>query len=115
MKVMHDEALDFCSNTSIQGIRFITEQRRHWSERILWIIIVGLAFWLCGKSIHNVITEWKEHPVKVDYEDKTSPLSTIPFPTVTFCPDVKTRWYNFNLTHLQSILQGSEGELTSTE
>lgn len=85
------------------------------ARSFLWIVIVGLALYLCGKSVYNVVSEWKENPVKVDIDDKTPSPSAIPFPTVTFCPDVKARVGTFNLTRVRAILNGSKEELTPIE
>ena len=34
----------YCDATSLHGVRYITEDGRHWSERMLWVILVILGF-----------------------------------------------------------------------
>lgn len=71
-------------------MRYVTETRRHWTERCWWIVAICLSIWFCGSSIQNIWTKWNENPVTISFTEKEFPISAIPFPTVTICPDIKT-------------------------
>lgn len=79
--------MEYCSNTTIHGIRYLTEPRRHWTERVIWMIAIAVALWLCGSSIKDTWTKWDENPVIMKVTE--SQISTIPFPMVTICPHAK--------------------------
>lgn len=101
---------DFCSNTSIHGIRYFAERKRHWSERstnagvlfkitisilflcihrVFWVAFVILSIYFCSLSIQDVLMEWNENPVTLSLTEKPSPVSAIPFPAVTICASNK--------------------------
>lgn len=96
--------VEFCAETSIHGIRYFTEQRRHRLERGWWAIAVALAFWFCGTTINGIWSEWRDHPVNMIMAEKMPSISEIPFPTVTICPKIKAQKKKFNLyTHYDSL------------
>ena len=82
---------DFCNNSSIHGIRYFSERRRHWSERLWWAIAFVLSFLICCSSIRDIWMHWYETPVSLSLSEKMQPISAIPFPTVTICPYNKFR------------------------
>lgn len=94
---------EYCSNASIHGVRYFTEQKRHWTERCWWIISICLSIWFCGSLIENVWIEWCDNPVKMTMTEKPLPISSIPFPTVTICPETKTYKSKLDLTHLNEM------------
>lgn len=46
----------------------------------------------------NIWMEWHENPVKMNLIDKTS-ISTVPFPLVTICPEIKIYKRKINLSY----------------
>lgn len=72
------------------------------SNRIWWLIAFAFSIWLCGSMIHNIWTHWRNNPVTMSFAEEDLPISTIPFPTVTICPEIKT---NFLKSSLSSILK----------
>lgn len=61
---------------------------------------IALSFWLCSSSIHSIWIEWKEKPVKMSFSEEPVSISSIPFPTVTFCPETKVTRHKFKLSPL---------------
>lgn len=94
---------EYCSNASVHGVQYFTERRRHWTERCWWTIAIGLSIWFCGSLIENVWLKWCSDPVKMTMMEKPSPISSIPFPTVTICPETKTYKSKLDLTHLNEM------------
>lgn len=95
-------ALEFCSSTTIHGVRYFTERRGHWSERSCWIFAVTLALWFCGTSIKDTWQKWQDHPVNMVISETMAAISTIPFPTVTICPEIKAHKQDLDLTTIFS-------------
>ncbi|XP_055308679.1 pickpocket protein 28-like isoform X2 [Sitodiplosis mosellana] len=79
----------FCANSNIHGVRYISKRRLHWSERLWWLVFVGVSVCLCGLMIRGVWIQKLEDPVKLDMA-KDGNDRIIPFPTVTICPETKT-------------------------
>lgn len=92
---------EFCSHASMHGLRYFGDRRRHWSERFWWAIAIGLAIWFCGISVENVWAKWRDMPIKMT--ENTVPISTIPFPTITICPETKTYKRKLNLADLNEL------------
>lgn len=68
-------------------------------------------FWLCGSSIGETWFEWREKLV-VTLAENSKPISFIPFPTLTICPESR----KLNLTFIDYVLQsGRQDNLSDTE
>lgn len=67
------------------------------------MIAIALSVWFCGSLIENVWVKWCNDPVKMTMAEKPSPISLIPFPTVTICPETKTYKSKLDLTHLNEM------------
>ncbi|XP_031634318.1 pickpocket protein 28-like [Contarinia nasturtii] len=83
--------MEYCDCSNIHGFRYFTLKKLHWSERMIWVIAVCAAFYLCGSMIQGTWIRWQNNPVKI--KEKDSDLRTIPFPTVTVCPQTKVTKY----------------------
>lgn len=94
---MRNFVMEYCSKTTIHGVRYFSERNRHWTERCWWIIAIGASMWFCGFSIQNVWKKWGENPVSMSVFERQIPISRIPFPTVTICPEIKTKRMKFDL------------------
>lgn len=44
-----------------------------------------LSVILCVIAILSIWTKWSDHPVVVTFDDKTTSIGMIPFPSVTIC------------------------------
>lgn len=106
---------EYCSNTSVHGVRYITERRRHWTERCWWMIAIALSIWFCGSLIRNIWVKWRDTPVTMSMTEKLVPISTIPFPTITICPEIKTYKEMLDLTRLIHDLSMDKWEFTELE
>ncbi|KAG4070571.1 hypothetical protein HA402_011958 [Bradysia odoriphaga] len=109
---MRNYFLDYCSNATIHGVRYFTERRRHWTERCWWIVAIIMAACFCGISIQNVWIKWRDSPVIMNMNEKMIPISTIPFPTITICPEVKTRKGKLDLSSYAEEKNISEIKIT---
>lgn len=67
--------------------------------RLCWLIAFGVSLWLCSSMIHNVWIQWLEDPVTISWSKKSSFIESIPFPTVTICPEIKTMKHKLDVTY----------------
>lgn len=81
----------YFSETSIHGLKYIFENKRHIIERLFWLF-ASLLMWSLGfYLISQIITKWQTSPVLVSFDSKTTPIWTIPFPAFTLCNMNKVR------------------------
>ena len=52
---LKQDLVEFCSTTSIQGMRNVTDQKQAYLFRIIWLIIVITSFVLSGICIKESI------------------------------------------------------------
>lgn len=83
--------------------------------RFWWIVAFSLSVWLCGASIHNIWLKWHNNPVSMSFTEKEVPISAIPFPTVTICPETKTNVTKLNVTATYHTLMDNSMNLTDIE
>ncbi|CAL8122076.1 unnamed protein product, partial [Orchesella dallaii] len=76
---------EFLAETSLHGLKYIGQSKRHIVERTFWILafIVGIA--AAGFLIYGVFSRYEGTPVIVSFQSKEQSVDTIPFPAVTFC------------------------------
>lgn len=53
------------------------------------MISFALSLALCLFAIQNIWMQWQERPVIVSFNDKITPVESIPFPAVTICSSQK--------------------------
>lgn len=59
--------------------------------------------WFCGMLIRNVWIKWRDNPVTMAMNEKQLPISTIPFPMITICPEIKTYKEKLDITYLHDL------------
>ncbi|XP_053685872.1 pickpocket protein 28-like [Sabethes cyaneus] len=111
--------LEYCSNSSVHGVRYFGCRERTWSEKIWWIIVFVLSIVSCTFLIHKIYRKWDETPVIVSFAEKTTPVWQIPFPAVTVCPQTKVHVRDLNFSkefekHVELFIQG-QFEINATD
>ena len=95
----------YFAETSLHGLKYITEEDRHPVERILWIILFALgvaleiSFMVPGELISSGdvccntnlagIEKYINQPTSTSLETRDFPVWNIDFPGVTICPTSK--------------------------
>lgn len=77
-------------------------------------LLLDCHFWLCGSSIATIWMEWRAHPVALNFNEKF-PISAIPFPTVTICPETKAYASKFKLIPLLLTMWQQTGNISGIE
>lgn len=98
---------EYSETSTVHGVRYLGERRRHWSERIWWIITVSVSVFLCFVFILQAWWRWHTSPVIITFADEATPISNIPFPTLTICNDVMVNTSVFNYTYFYDKLNSS--------
>lgn len=65
---------------------------------MFWILIFILTSCTCIILTWKTWYKWNNHPVIISFNNKISPISVIPFPAVTICPESKISRAKFNVT-----------------
>lgn len=89
---------EYSETSTVHGVRYLGEHRRHWSERIWWILTVSVSVVLCFGFIFKAWWKWTTSPVIITFADEATPISNIPFPTLTICNDLMVNTTIFNYT-----------------
>lgn len=94
---------DYSERSTIHGIRYLGEKRRHWTERIWWLISFVISTVVCAALIYKIYWRWMYAPVIITFADEATPISNIPFPTITICRSVKVQrnFLNYSAIHSQ--------------
>lgn len=104
---------EFSNNSTVHGVKYFVERRRHPAERVFWIISFLITLYGCIKMINNVYERWELSP---SFDDKSTPVWDIPFPAVTICPETKAKVKNLNMTKVyEEIVTNGSWNLTVDE
>lgn len=96
---------DFSQNSTIHGIKYMGDRKRHWAERLWWLTAFVLSIYGCTSLIMHIWQRWERSPVIVSFAEKSTPIWQIPFPAVTICSETKTQSDLFNYTEMYSLIQ----------
>ncbi|XP_005178343.2 pickpocket protein 28-like [Musca domestica] len=81
---------EYCSNTSVHGIQYLGQNRPR-KEIFFWLCIFILSIFYCSQIIAKVYQKWNDTPVIVSFSEHSTPVSDIPFPAITICPEIRRR------------------------
>ncbi|XP_055843608.1 pickpocket protein 28-like isoform X2 [Episyrphus balteatus] len=106
--------IEYCEESSIQGLKYIGERKRPFFDRIIWLFAVIISISLCYYLIGNIFNQRTKTPVIVTFNEKVTPVWDIPFPTVTICPETKYHTNLFNYTKVYQKVKDKQN-LTKEE
>ncbi|XP_053604000.1 pickpocket protein 28-like [Plodia interpunctella] len=89
---------EYTKNTSLHCLKYTTEKSFHPIERIFWTVTFSLSLGMCLWLIHNVWYKWQTSPVIVSFSEKIVHVEMVPFPSLTICPQIKTKATVYNYT-----------------
>jgi hypothetical protein len=117
----------YFEESSIHGFPYIVNRNLHIVEKILWIVALLISFVCCGLLIFEIGSKYQEDAM-VTYTSETSIAVTdvsfmncavlfamifhrffqIPFPAVTFCPDLLSYIKGFDYNRIVTALKQHE-------
>lgn len=86
----------YCDNSTIHGVNYMSDRKRPIIERLSWLVAFILCVYGCGYLIKNSWDQWNENPILINFNEKSTPVWSIPFPAVTICPETKVQKSIFN-------------------
>ncbi|KAG5683041.1 hypothetical protein PVAND_012348 [Polypedilum vanderplanki] len=78
--------ISFTQNTSMHGVKFIGQSELHWTERIIWSILVIFAIISIIYISLQLSVKFASSPLSTVVESVIHPVSEIPYPSITICP-----------------------------
>ncbi|XP_063532877.1 pickpocket protein 28-like [Cydia strobilella] len=93
-----DLFFDFAKNTTLHGLRYITEVGLTVIEKVFWVLTFLVSVILCFILIERVWHKWWYSPVIVSFNEKMVPVGEVPFPSITICPQWKCKTSAYNYT-----------------
>lgn len=81
-------------------------------ERVFWVVVFGASLYFCAISTRSLFLPWRESPLVMQLMDTKTPISAIPFPTVTICLDAKANLTMLDVTKMKEILTDSPKNLS---
>jgi acid-sensing ion channel, other len=81
---------------SPQGIKYLTDKKLHWGEKLFWAIALTISIMACSFLIYLSYVKWKSAPVIVSFSETFMNIWEIPFAAVTICPIAGTSPLNKN-------------------
>ncbi|KOB64264.1 Gonad-specific amiloride-sensitive sodium channel 1 [Operophtera brumata] len=104
--------LDYAEKSTLHGLRYFTEKGITFVEKLFWVATFITSIILCCFLINNVYVKWKTSPVIVTVNEKLFSVGNVPFPSVTICPEIKSKARVYNFTeHLIKYNQMTGEEL----
>lgn len=99
---------EYSRTSTIHGVRYLCDKRRHWSERIWWIISVSTSICMCAGFLFGTWIKWNDVPLIITFADEATPISSIPFPTITICNDFMVNTSALNYSRIQKQLSKND-------
>ncbi|XP_078032975.1 pickpocket protein 28 [Augochlora pura] len=75
----------YCTNTSLHGLRYVGDSNLTIGERIFWMIAFTLAVLAASYYIWILYRKWVSTPIIISLSPESVALDEFPFPSVTVC------------------------------
>jgi Pyruvate/2-oxoacid:ferredoxin oxidoreductase delta subunit len=108
------------------GIKYLTDKKLHWSEKLFWAIALTISIIACSLLIIDSFRKWQAAPVIVSFSEKFMNIWELPFAAITICPIAGTTPLNENynstniprhskVTALKNFTGSVEKRITNTK
>ncbi|XP_035716458.1 uncharacterized protein LOC110855362 [Folsomia candida] len=74
---------EFCMDSSLHGLRYIGQPRRHWFERVFWFIAFCISIAVSTVLILEIWEKYRLTPVITVFQPKDTRINLLPFPAIT--------------------------------
>ncbi|XP_023321954.1 uncharacterized protein LOC111696554 isoform X2 [Eurytemora carolleeae] len=95
-----EEVKEYCAESSIHGLKYITEDGVSWIQRVLWIVWFILALVCLILLFKPIMDKYNNTPTITTVETTNYPISNIDFPGVTVCSNIRVS--------LRSLLEATQ-------
>ncbi|XP_023328627.1 pickpocket protein 28 isoform X2 [Eurytemora carolleeae] len=90
-----EEFKEFCAESSIHGLKYMTEDGVSWIQRVLWIIWFILATAFLIFLFKPIIDKYSNTPTITTVDTTNYPIANIDFPGVTVCSNIRVSANNY--------------------
>ncbi|XP_030564308.1 pickpocket protein 19 [Drosophila novamexicana] len=92
LKLVTPYLKEYCSSSSVHGIRYLTDPKLRNFERLIWLLILVGTF-ICATIVYVDLTElYNSARVHTTIEDSMLPIFYVHFPSVGICPRSRINW-----------------------
>lgn len=82
--------------------------------RFYWIVLMLISFYFAVSLMWDTYLKWLDSPVILGFDETLVPVSKIPFPTITICPEIKmNRDEEFDFTKVAEKIEAEIEEYES--
>ncbi|XP_022164487.1 uncharacterized protein LOC111029676 [Myzus persicae] len=78
----------FFSSSNIHGLNHLTDKRRHYTEKLIWVIAICLSIYGSAILGSSTWTRYQENPTVISMDREYKEWAT-PLPAFTLCPTYK--------------------------
>lgn len=75
-------------------------KKRQWSEKLFWSIVFIFSSTSCSLMIFKTYNKWSSSPIIISFDDRMTPVSQIPFPAITVCPELRIGGGDFDFDEI---------------
>ena len=81
---LKNDVVGYFSETTVHGFKYVV-QGRNMYERMIWLVVIAIAFALCSFLIIGSSQGWSSDPVQTTLYQVSIPVHHLPFPAITVC------------------------------
>ncbi|OXA47207.1 Pickpocket protein 28 [Folsomia candida] len=75
----------FYMDSSLHGLQYVGQPRRHFVERIFWLLSFGTAVTCATLLILEIWEKYRVTPIITVFQPEATPINLLPFPAITIC------------------------------
>lgn len=91
--------VEFCLETSLHGLKYMGQQKRHIFERFFWLAAFLASTIAATILIWGIWNDYQDMPIITVFSPTETTLDDVPFPSVTVCSVNKLQKSTFNKIH----------------
>ena len=76
---------EYSSASTTHGIAYVFEDDRLLIERVLWVIVIGIAIYIAAFFSIQAYINWQDDPVLTSVGTTGYPIEKVAFPSITIC------------------------------
>ncbi|XP_039274945.1 pickpocket protein 28-like [Nilaparvata lugens] len=77
----------FLKNTSLHGMKYVADEQKHWFERLVWCVLIGVFAAFSINTLKDRWITWQATPMIITTDHKPRSTSELPVPAITYCRD----------------------------
>ncbi|XP_054081370.1 pickpocket protein 19 isoform X2 [Zeugodacus cucurbitae] len=104
----------YCDIASVHGVRYLTDPKRHYFERVIWLLLLIATTCSCLYVYNDLADLYYSQRIHTIVEDSVSPIFTKPFPAIGICPRNRINWPKLMEAHEVFLARNASDEAVRT-